>query len=113
MKRHVKYSLLLYFLLLAVFFILNGCRKKPQEPQPPETTVKQELTQQEKDFLNDPEAVICELKEAKADSLNLSTSNLPYFARRAQRENKNLYELFNQLTGRKKKHWLKRLFNNQ
>ena len=31
----------------------------------------------------------------------------------AQRENKNLYELFNQLTGRKKKHWLKRLFNNQ
>jgi len=91
MKRYTKYSLLIYCLLLVGFFILNGCRKKPAEQKPPESTARKELTQQEKAILNDPEAVVCELKEAKIDSLNLETSNLPYFARRPQRENKNVY----------------------
>jgi len=86
MKRHAKCSLFSFCLVLIAFFILFGCREKAPGP-----TSEKETTQQEKAILNDPEAVICQLKEAKFDSLELGISQLPNFVRRIQRQNNNLY----------------------
>ena len=103
---YLKAGFVLLYLVPALGFALGGCKKEtpPQQEAaaPPPTTKEkatakepaekpspeQEISAREKQFLSDPDVVICELKQTTISKLDLPRNNMASFIRRMERENR-------------------------
>ncbi|MHC4556599.1 MAG: hypothetical protein ACYTFW_13475 [Planctomycetota bacterium] len=86
----LKASYILLFLILALGFVLPGCKKKTPPPQEPSAQPKltQEQAAKEKEFLSDPDVVTCELEKTTISKLDFPKNRMPSFVRRMERENR-------------------------
>jgi len=88
----LKACCILLSLILALGFVLPGCKKEtppPEEPSAtPTSTSAQEQAAKEKEFLSDPDVVTCELEKTTVSKLDIAKNRLPSFVRRMERQNK-------------------------
>ena len=89
---HLKACCILLSFILALGFVLPGCKKEtppPQEPSAtPTSTSAQEQAAKEKEFLSDPDVVTCELEKTTVSKLDIAKNRLPSFVRGMERQNK-------------------------
>ncbi len=103
---YLKASCILLSLVLALGFVLGGCKKETPPPQesaaPPTSTQDQAVAEQpaiqaspeqeqaakEKEFLSAQDAVMCQLEKTTISQLDLPKNRLPSFVRRMERANK-------------------------
>jgi hypothetical protein len=91
---HFKTSCTLLCLILGLGLALTGCKKETPPPEKkstptvsePNETAKEKKEDKEKEFLSDPNVVVCELKQTKISELNLPKSNMASFIRRMERD---------------------------
>ena len=81
---------ILLILILYLGLVLTGCKKETPPPKESSTlrtpTPAEVVKEKEKDFLSDPNVVICELKQTKISELNLPKNNMASFIRRMERD---------------------------
>jgi len=103
---YLKASCILLPLVLALGFVLTGCKKEtppPQQTAPAPTSTQdqtaaeepasqpspeQQVSAKEKEFLSAPDVVTCELEKTTISKLDLPKGNMASFIRRMERENR-------------------------
>jgi hypothetical protein len=86
----LKASFILLSAILALGFVLPGCKKETpptQEPSARQISTK-ELAAKEKEFLSDPNVVTCELEKTTISKLDFPKNRMPSFIRRMERDNR-------------------------
>jgi hypothetical protein len=87
---YLKASFILLFLILALGFVLTGCKKEtppPQEPAAKAPTAQDQLVK-EKEFLSAPDAVTCKLEKTTISKLDLPKNHMASFIHRMEQQNK-------------------------
>ena len=86
----LKACCILLSFILALGFVLPGCKKETPPPQEPSATPAstQEQAAKEKEFLSDPDVVTCKLKKTTISRLDFPKKRPPSFLRRMERENR-------------------------
>ena len=86
----LKACCILLSFILALGFVLPGCKKETPPPQEPSATPAstQEQAAKEKEFLSDPDVVTCELEKTTISKLDFPKKRPPSFLRRMERDNR-------------------------
>jgi hypothetical protein len=87
---YLKPSFILLFVILALGFVLTGCKKEIPPPQEPAAKAPpaQDQAEKEKEFLSAPDAVTCKLEKTTVSKLDLPKNHMASFVHRMERENK-------------------------
>ncbi len=85
-----KSGYIIPFLLLAIGFVLSGCKKEAPHAQEPNasTVSRQKPAIREQEFISDQNEVTCELEETTISELDLPENHMASFIRRMERENR-------------------------
>ena len=86
----LKACCILLSFILALGFVLPGCKKETPPPQEPSATPTstEDQAAKEKEFLSDPDVVTCKLKKTTISKLDFPKKRPPSFLRRMERENR-------------------------